>query len=183
MPEWIQDITPLIAGLGLGLGVINFLERWWLRRPNIRAKATCGMCWAIDGRLHHRMWPVLRRFLGEVSRQLAASEELEPTYEVGLHLANAGFITITLNYYGFLVKGSKDEIDLLDEISAPEFPCEVQPGMSCNVFLSPRLLAEDVAERHSYGNVKLRGFFKDQLDRTYRTKWFSIDVNEWRKLD
>jgi len=162
MPEWMQYGTFIIAVVGAVLGVINWLERWWLRRPRLKVSVAAAFVADISG----------------VSDAWA------------LEAINTGFVDTTLSFFHFeiLTKSTKGNCEeepgplvIRKQIAGPRFPHKLCARESCTVYVSPRLMAQGLIDGGYGGCVKLRGFYKDQLGRKYRSKRFQFDINRWAK--
>ena len=162
MPEWMLYGTFIIAVVGAVLGVINWLERWWLRRPRLKVSVAVAFLPGMSG----------------VSEAWA------------LEAINTGFVDTTLSFFHFEVltksrqenpEEKRQNLTILKQIAGPSFPHKLCARESCTVCVSPRLMALALIDGGHGGSVKLRGCYKDQLGRKYKSKRFQFDIDHWAK--
>ncbi|MEW6226591.1 MAG: hypothetical protein AB1700_00635 [Bacillota bacterium] len=97
-----------------------------------------------------------------------------------LSASNAGQKVVTLSSQGFLLP-NKNQLVIPYPQSNVTFPYELLPGKSCQTWIEAREIARALKLEGIYGEVKLVGFYRDQVDKTYRSKPYKFDVDGWGK--
>jgi hypothetical protein len=97
-----------------------------------------------------------------------------------LKAANHGHKPVTLSSWGFKLPDKQELFFTAEEISGMSFPCELAPGKSCSLPRDIVSFAQSLKKRGYGGNIKLVGFFRDQLGHEYQMKKaYRFNVEDW----
>lgn len=103
--------------------------------------------------------------------------------ELFISAYNIGNRPVTISSFGLIVPKKNDRryMTFFDFNSNLEFPYEVYPGKSCEVWQEPEWVANNLKSEGFTGKVKVKGFYRDQTKREYRGKKFIFDIDEYLK--
>jgi hypothetical protein len=62
-----------------------------------------------------------------------------------------------------------------------KFPHDLQRGQNCYMVLPKRDVAEALKRAGFSGTIKVNGFYRDTLDKTYTSGHFKVEVDKWLK--
>lgn len=97
-----------------------------------------------------------------------------------LEAGNIGNRTVTLSGEGFELPDRKTMV-----FPAPQgnvtFPHDLEPGKNCTIWVEAWRVARSLKEAGYKGEVKLVGFYRDQTDKLYRSRPYTLDVDDWAK--
>lgn len=152
---WTDIITALVAVYGSILATYTAIARWREKRARINVKTS----------------------LGFIAQRLTGSSE--PM--VFLSASNPGSKAITLSSWGLLLPNRKHLVFPYPLGSDVRFPYELLPGTSCHVWVEAKEIARAMRAEGYSDKAKVVGFYRDQVDRTYKSKPFEFDVEDWPK--
>jgi hypothetical protein len=179
--DWqtIGIVVSLALGIyGAGLSSVNTWMQHRDRRPRVKVSLTHAL---LVG--------------GAVSIVRGASG---PNSDAMLQIAatNTGTQPVTLGGYGlFLPKGGSpvlvqraalgtgqgrpNRIALPGAHTQDRFPCELQPGQGCKVWIEVVDIARSLQQLGYDGNVELRAYYTDFSDGVYRSNLLPVNVTDW----
>jgi len=87
--------------------------------------------------------------------------------------------TATLTMVG-LILPTKDKkyFDFLHPNSNVSFPHDLLEGKSCDVYIEPKELANELKQEGYSGKISLKGYYKDATDRKYISKSLKFDIEK-----
>ena len=89
---------------------------------------------------------------------------------------NTGHRTVTLRSAGLRLPNGRDMVNFLQSGDA-RFPHELHSGQSCMISIPVEGVRDSLIRAGIVGKIWLTGFFRDALDKTYRSERFEFDVN------
>lgn len=152
--DWTDIVTALVAVYGAGLATYNLIAH--LRGTKARVKVKISQGFVTDP-------------LGRPSEPM-----------IILSALNVGQKAVTLCSQGFLLPNGMKWV-FPNPLSNVRFPYELLPGKSCQIWTEAARLARDLNAQGYSGKVKLVGFYRDQIDTTYKSKPYEFDVENWAK--
>jgi len=115
--------------------------------------------------------------LGSFFQRLAGSSE--PM--VILSASNPGSKAITLSSWGLALPNRK-HLGFPNPLGSDvQFPHELAPETSCSVWVEAKEIARAMKTEGYSDKAKVVGFYRDQVGRTYKSKPFEFDVEDWPK--
>jgi hypothetical protein len=99
---------------------------------------------------------------------------------VMLRAKNPGRQTVTLSVSGFFLP-QKKTMSFLYPQSTVTFPYELLPEKSCQVWMDLKNFSRQLHEEGFYGEMKLTGFYRDLVGRTYKSKKWKFNPDIWAK--
>ena len=93
---------------------------------------------------------------------------------------NPGQKVVTLSSAG-LVLPDKNQLVLPNPYTNVTLPHELLPGKSCHIWIETKEIAKVLKANGFSGKVRLVGFYRDQIDKTYKSKPYRFDVDYWAK--
>lgn len=149
------DWTLIVAAYGAILASIvaayNAISEWRLRRPHIKVGVSMS---------------VFDSFAGSPTDTM-----------VFLVAANPGNKVVTVGWMG-LVLPNRAKVTLTDPEGNVSFPHKLLPEESCQVWIEASKLATHLRSEGFSEKVKLVGFYKDVIGRTYKSKPFEFDLDD-----
>ncbi|MGB9845867.1 MAG: hypothetical protein ACPLF9_08930 [Methanothermobacter tenebrarum] len=149
---WTEYIIAAVAVYGACLSTYTLCVQIIRNRPKVKVKISQGFLTSSMGRLSASM--------------------------LFLSASNLGQKTVTLSSFGIRIPYNKQLI-----IPNPEgdvrFPHELLPGKSCQIWIEVSEIVETLKSEGFSGKINLIGFYRDQTDRTYRSKPFNFDISAW----
>lgn len=113
---------------------------------------------------------VQRIWISDSAGRFSDEEICVQAVNVGTRAVNFGTLpSLWYGKIGILVPSPHPASDV--------FPCRLQPGASCKVFMRPVPIAESFKESGAQGTVRLRGKYVDETRRVYWSRSFSFDVD------
>lgn len=97
-----------------------------------------------------------------------------------LSASNPGQKETTLSTQGFLLP-DKNQLIFPNPQTNVTFPYRLLPGRNCQIWIEAREIARTLKSRNFSGKVKLIGFYRDQVDKVYKSKPYEFDVDDWAK--
>jgi len=91
---------------------------------------------------------------------------------------NNGLRSITLSGAGVRLPDNRNTVHFAPSGTA-RFPHTLESGNTCFTSIPCRELASAVKGAGFSGRVKLTGFHRDALDKTFTSKRFEFDVDKW----
>jgi hypothetical protein len=149
--DWTNIIIALVALYGAILSTYTLITQ--LRRDRFRVRV----------QISRGIFP------------LASGNEM-----VFLSASNPGQKAVTLDFFGFILP-DKQRLLFPNFQSNREFPYELLPGKSCKIWIELTDVVSTLKKYRFTGKVKLRGYYKDQVDNLYKSKPFKFDVGAEEK--
>ena len=150
---WTDIITALVAAYGSILATYTAIARWREKRARINVKISLGFI---------------------TQRSTGPSEPM-----VILSASNSGSKAITLSSWG-LVLPNRTHLSFPYPLGSDvRFPHELSPETSCRVWVAAKETARVMRAEGYSDKAKVVGFYRDQVDRTYKSKPFEFDVEDW----
>ena len=143
-----EIITALVAVYGALLSTYIALREWKGRSPNIKVNLSMGFYY------------------------LGASVS---DAQVSLDASNPGEKAVSLSSLG-LILPDKTRVAFMEDESHVTFPYKILPESSCKVWWDARGLAHGLRSMGFSGELKLVGFYGDEVGRTYESKPFEFDT-------
>lgn len=84
----------------------------------------------------------------------------------------------TLSGQGLILPGRKNLIFPSPQ-SNVSFPHELAPGKSCQIWIEAREIAKSLKSYGFHGKIKLTGFYRDQLNKVYKSKAYKFNIDEY----
>ena len=148
-------VTALVAVYGAILATYTAVARWREKRVRIHVEVSLGF--TVD--------------------QLAGSSE--PM--VFLSASNPGSKAITLSPWGLALPNRK-LLSFHNPLGSDvQFPHELAPETSCRAWVEAKEIARAMKTEGYSDKTKVVGFYRDQVGRTYKSKPFEFDVEDWPK--
>ena len=149
--DWTHYIAIYGALLATVVAVYNGVSEWRARRPNVKVEVSMGFL-TLGASLSDAM--------------------------VFIEASNPGQKAIILSSVGFLLPmigklflpGARGDVRL---------PSELSPESGCRVWIEARECTRQLRHMGLSGEVKIIGFYNDQVGRTYQSKPFKFDVDEY----
>jgi hypothetical protein len=88
---------------------------------------------------------------------------------------NMGHRTVTLRGAGIRLPDGREAV-YLGRSGDARFPHELEGGQSCMICMPIQSIASQLKQVGFSGNVRLAGYFRDALDKTYKSKRFKFDL-------
>ena len=87
--------------------------------------------------------------------------------------------TVTLTMVG-LILPTKDKkyLDLLRPNSNVSFPHDLLEGKSCDVYIEPKELTNQLKKEGYSGKISLKGYYKDAIGSKYISKSLKFDIEK-----
>lgn len=98
-------------------------------------------------------------------------------YSIIITALNKGHRSATLNGAGILLPNGGTIVSL-GQSGNTRFPQELESGKSCLICMPVQSIGEQMKKSGLSGTVKLAGFFRDALDKTYASKRFDFNVEK-----
>lgn len=149
--DWTLVVAAYAAIVASIVAAYNAISEWRSRRPNIK--------------------------VGISMRAFDPCPGSPTDTMVFLVAANPGSTAVTLGWMGFVLP-NRSKLTLTDPESNVSFPHKLLPEESCQVWIEASRLAKHLKSDGFSDNVKLIGFYKDVVGRTYKSKPFEFDVEE-----
>jgi hypothetical protein len=151
--DWTEILTTIVAVYGAVLATYTLIAQLRENRSKVNVKISTGF--------------------------LAFAEDTSDAM-VFLSASNPGQKEVTLSSWGFVLPNKK-QLFVPYPQSNVTFPYDLLPSKSCQIWIEAREIARALKSEGFSGKVKLVGFYRDQLDRTYRSKPYKFDVDDWAK--
>lgn len=150
--NWKEIITILLAIYGAILSTFNRIAQWRnnIFRVNVKIK------WGAK--------PLPAGGLSELMVILIAT--------------NPGRRAVTISSYGFFAPDN-NTLCFPNRMTTLNFPYELTPGKSCEEIFIARDLANELKNIGYEGEIELMGFYGDELDKTYKSKPWKFNIDEW----
>jgi len=149
--DWTHYIAIYGALLATAVAVYNGVSEWRARRPNVKVKVSLG----------------LLTFPAGPSDAMIIIEASNPGHKA-VTLSSVGFLLPTIGKV--FIPGARGDVTL---------PCELSPESGCRVWIEARECTTRLRQMGLSGEVRIIGFYYDQVGRTYKSKPFKFDVDEW----
>lgn len=91
---------------------------------------------------------------------------------------NVGKVSSTLVHGGLLLPDNR-QLYLPQPVGDAQLPLELSAGKSCRLLFECKDLAGAVADKGYSGTIKLVGFYRDAVDKTYKSKSIEFDIGRW----
>ena len=87
--------------------------------------------------------------------------------------------TVTLAMWGFILP-TKDKkyFDSFRPNSYVSFPHDLLEGKSCDVYIEPKELANELKQEGYSGKISLKGYYKDAIGSKYISKSLKFDIEK-----
>ena len=97
-----------------------------------------------------------------------------------LEASNHGKIAVTLDSMGINIPG-KNTVSFFPEYPSISIslPHELVPGKSGSIYINIRNLAVTLKNSGYSGTIDITGFYRDQLDRTFKSKKYKFNIDSW----
>lgn len=105
------------------------------------------------------------------------STGLEAVPTLSISAQNTGFRDVTLNSAGFVLPDKKYLL-LYHPRGTVNLPHTLSEGTECTVFITQRELAEDLLRNGFSGNIKLGGYYRSAVGKTYKSKSIDFDIQK-----
>lgn len=149
--EWTTIVTAVVAVYGAALSTYTLIQNRKGKQRQIRVKLSNGM--------------------------LTFGPELSPAMLL-IEATNPGNRTVILNTSGIFLPDGKT-IVFPNPQSNVHFPHPLPEGNSCLVWTPLKELAQQLRQEGYSGQVKLIGFYRDQIGTQYKSKAFGFDIDGW----
>jgi hypothetical protein len=93
---------------------------------------------------------------------------------------NEGQQAVTLVSAGLRLPGNKTTHQFGPSGTA-KFPHQLQRGQSTYIAVPTRDVAEALKREGFSGTINVKGYFRDALDKTYKSKAFELNAEKWLK--
>ena len=118
-----------------------------------------------------------RRVTVKVSRGFETYGPVLGPSSVIVTALNKGHLSVTLSGVGILLPDGGTVV-YLGQSGNTRFPHELESGKSCLICMPVRALGEQMKKAGFSGTIKIAGYFRDALDKTYASKRFDFDVEK-----
>jgi hypothetical protein len=118
-----------------------------------------------------------RRVTVKVSRGFEAYGPVLGPDSVIVTALNKGQRSVTLSGAGSLLPDGGTVI-YFGQSGNTRFPHELESGKSCLISMPVQAVGEQMKKAGFSGTIKLAGYFRDALDKTYASKRFHFDVEK-----
>lgn len=150
--DWTNIIIAVVAVYGAVISTYTLITQQKKDRPNLNVKVK---------------WGLIPFTNGDVS---------EP--QLFIEALNRGHTNITLSGQGFILPDNKTIVDPIPK-SNVKFPHELKAGKGCSIWMDVIETAYKLKSNGYSGKIDLIGFYRDQIDITYKSKPFSFNIDEW----
>ena len=154
--DWPSIVTALVAVYGAIASTYSLLIRHMEKATRIRVDIKLGFVSFPSG---HTSEPMLF-----------------------LSAANSGGKRVTLASQGFLLPQKRGRLISANPFRSVDFPHELAPGKSCEIWLAARGIAEQLRANGFSGSVKLVGFYRDQVGNEYTSKPYKFETDRWLEV-
>jgi hypothetical protein len=152
--KWTEFGTFIVAAYGAILATYNMIMRSREKKSIVHVKISLGfITFALGG----------------------TSEEM-----IFLTASNPGQKVVTLSSQGFILPNGMSLV-IPSPQSDTTFPCELLPGKNCQIWIGAREMTRTLKANSFSGKVRLIGFYRDQVDRIFKSKPFKFNVYDWGK--
>ena len=93
--------------------------------------------------------------------------------------ANVGQVPVSLSGHAFRLPDKRQLIIQLPS-SSVRFPCELEPGKSCEIWIEMAKLVKEIRGQGFKGTVKISGEYKSETGKLFRSKKMKVDLNSWK---
>jgi len=94
---------------------------------------------------------------------------------------NVGSKAVTLSSVPSLLLPSEKQFVIFNSIIPVNFPYELLPGKSCQVFIEIREFVQTLKELGYSGKIKIVGQFGDAIGNSYKSEPFDFNIDFWAK--
>lgn len=152
--NWTEIITIIIAIYGAILSTFNRITQWRnnMFRVNVKIK-----------------WGAMPQPSGDLGKAM-----------IFLIATNPGQRVVTISSYGFIAPDNNNLFFPYRKTTL-NFPYELTPGKSCEEIFMAGEFAKDLKHMGYTGEIELIGFYGDELDRTYKSKPWKFNIDNWAK--
>ena len=147
---WTEYIIAAVAVYGACLSTYTLCVQIIRNRPEVKVKISQGF---------------LTSSVGGLSAQM-----------LFLSASNSGQKTVTLSSCGIRIPYNKQLI-IPNPKGDVRFPHELLPSKSCQIWIEASEIVETLKSGGFSGKINLIGFYRDQTDRTYKSKPYLFDIN------
>jgi hypothetical protein len=126
-------------------------------------------------------WEKRRRLAVKISYGCETYGPQLGPYSIIVTALNKGTPSMTLSGAGIRLPDGRDTA-YLGQSGNARFPHELESGKSCLICLPVQSFAQQLKTAGFSGNVRLAGYYRDALDKTYLSKEFDFDVEEGMKF-
>jgi hypothetical protein len=154
--DWTNIITAVVALYGAVLSTYMFITQLRKEKFRIKVKITMGFMSFVSGSTSNAM--------------------------VFLSASNPGQKAVVLSAQGFMLPDKRSMVFPNAQTNVT-FPYELLPAKSCQIWIEAREIAETLKSHGFSKKVKLIGFYRDQLDKVYKSKPYKFDIDEWGKAE
>jgi len=143
-----ENYTLIIAVYGASLATCKFVYDYWKGRREIRVK------------------------LNYSREKTMYDDEVGPEI-LAISAVNTGYRSVILDGAGYILPDKTcvhfDDPLRLSRMNV-KFPKTLSEGQRCNVWIELKDLGQQLRERGLSGKVKLRGYYRSTVGKTYRSK-------------
>lgn len=141
--------SDLVAFYAAGLATFTFVNDWARRSFTARVSVERGF--------------------------ITAGSKLQDVFIVAA--TNHGERDVTLSGWGINLPNGKQMF--FPRQQAVNFPFELKPGKKCQVFIDALEFSLEIKRLGFDGDQAFVGFFRDQLDKKFKSKKFTFNADEW----
>jgi len=152
----VQIIVAAIAFLGLCLSICNLILRYIDQKPQIKVTNTTLI--------------IGQPGIGIIS-----------PLHITITAKNIGIIPVHLSSCGIILPNKKIlQFIGPDKYTLKSLPTTLLPGQSIDISREFISLAKDLREEGYSRTIKIKAYFRDQIDNIFKSKSFKFEIERWK---
>lgn len=97
---------------------------------------------------------------------------------IQVQAVNYGNKDVNLDCIGFILPNNGQIIPKIPN-SNISFPCRLKSGENCAFWEEAKVFAKKIKDKNFSGDIKIKGFFKDPMNKTYKSKNMKFNIDRF----